>query len=30
MLPEPEEGGELAKIRLVLNWFAEFRDREQD
>ena len=28
VLPEPVEGGDPAKIRVVQNWYEEFRDRE--
>ena len=28
VLPEPVEGGEPAKIRVVLNWYEEFRDKK--
>ena len=28
--PQPVEGGEPAKIRVVMNWYEEFRDRERD
>ena len=30
VLPEPVEGGKPAKIRVVMNWYEEFRDRERD